>query len=162
MSPLQWLLLAVFIGALIYRTHPAIRKAWESWHKKKEVVIRYRMLAAVRRRPAAVSRLLELAVDKQAAMRQELDDAWLELTEGWKDQAQFAGGFSTSEKGLSLQAEEDWSLIAFFDLTDYDSFIKCQALLEQDQYLPLRNHCDIRLSIGKRLTDAPGTIKALF
>ncbi|HPN32879.1 MAG TPA: hypothetical protein PK843_00050 [bacterium] len=160
MSFIQWLLLAGFIALLLYNVHPAIRKAWQSVQPHKE--LHHRMLVAVRRRQAGFTRLLELAPDKQAAVLQQLEKSWHAVNEAWGRIAQFAGGFSTTDKGLSHQADEDWSFIGFYDVAGYEDFIKCQTLLEQADYLALRTQYDIRLILGKRHTDAPVSLPGMF
>ncbi len=160
MSFIQWLLLAGFIALLLYKVHPAIRKAWQNLHPQKEV--HHRMLVAVRRRQTGYTRLLELAPDKQSAALQRLEKSWHAVNEAWGRIALFSGGFSTTDKGLSHQADEDWSFIGFYDVADYEDFIKCQALLEQAEHLALRTHYDIRLTLGKRLSEAPVSLHSLF
>ncbi|OPZ65933.1 MAG: hypothetical protein BWY83_02968 [bacterium ADurb.Bin478] len=159
MSFIQWLLLAGFIALLLYKVHPAIRKAWQNLHTPKEV--HHRMLVAVRRRQAGFTHLLELAPDKQTAALQQLAKSWHAVNEAWARIALFSGGFSTTDKGLSHQADEDWSFIGFYDVADYEDFIKCQTLLEQADYLALRTHYDIRLILGKRLSSAPVSLQNL-
>ena len=119
------------------------------------------MLVAVRRRQAGFTHLLELAPDKQTAALQQLAKSWHAVNEAWARIALFSGGFSTTDKGLSHQADEDWSFIGFYDVADYEDFIKCQTLLEQADYLALRTHYDIRLILGKRLSSAPVSLQNL-
>lgn len=160
MSFIQWLLLAGFIALLLYKVHPAVRKAWHNIYPAKEV--HHRILVAVRRRQAGFTRLLELAPDKQAAALQQLEKSWHAVNEAWGRIALFSGGFSTSDKGLSHQGDEDWSFIGFYDVTDYKDFIKCQSLLEQADYLALRTHYDIRLILGKRHSEGPVSLHSLL
>jgi hypothetical protein len=106
--------------------------------------------------------LLEMDAKKQAETIRHMENLWEKLSERWQAHSHFAGGFSTSEKGLALQVEEEWAFINFYDVVNYGAFIKCQAILEENEFLSLRNHCDIRLSIGKRWTQSPGNISGLF
>jgi hypothetical protein len=160
MKYLQWMIIAGFIALLYYKTHPAIKKAWRRINKKK--VAHHRMLAAVRRREVGLSRILELPPEKQKELLHQLDQSWKHLLEKWQSHAVFGGGFTFSEKGLSQHAERDWSVLAFFDVGSYDDYMHCQACLEDDEFLSLRNHYDIRLAIGKRWVQPPESLAGLF
>ncbi|NLP10819.1 hypothetical protein GX408_10535 [bacterium] len=160
MSFFQWLLLAGFIALLLYNVQPAILKAWQNLHPQKE--LHHRMVVAIRRRQAGFNRLLELTPDKQAAALQQLEKSWHALNAAWGRIAVFSGGFSTTDKGLSHHADEEWSFIGFYDVAEYEDFIACQSSLEQADYLALRAHYDIRLILGKRLMETPVALKSLF
>ncbi len=160
MKYLQWIIILGFIAYLGYKIHPAIKKAWRKFNKKKEV--HHRMLAAVRRREAGLSRFLQLGQQEQRDLREQLDHAWKNLHAQWKAHAVFSGGFSFSEKGLSLQAEGDWSIMAFYDIASFEEYMHCKNILESEEFHALRNHCDIRLAIGKRWLQAPDSIADLF
>jgi hypothetical protein len=161
MSFFQWLILLAFIVAFGYYNRLAFIKAWKRIRKKK-ADYSYRMLVAVRRRPAGLTHFLALSSQQQTALLQQLDSQWQSLVGQWLAVAPFVGGFLRSEQGLALQSDEEWAAIEFFDIPNFEALAKCQNMLNQSGFLELRSFYDIRLIYGKKQSGQPGPLSALF
>jgi hypothetical protein len=161
MSFFQWLILFAFIAAFAYYNRLGLKKAWKGIRSKKPDY-NYRMLVAVRRRPAGLNHFLALTSEQQAALLKQLDSQWHTLVGQWQAVAPFAGGFLRSEQGLALQSEEEWAAIEFFDIANFEALSKCQNMLNQSGFLELRSFYDIRLIYGKKQAGKPGPLSALI
>jgi hypothetical protein len=161
MSFFQWLILFAFVAAFAYYNRPALKKAWKGIRKVKPAH-NHRMLVAIRRRSASLSRFLELSAQEQTALLKQFDAQWQDLVTRWQGVAPFAGSFTRSDQGLALQNEEEWAIIAFFDIPNYDAMMKCQTSLNESAFLGLRSFYDIRLIFGKKQIGKPGPISVLF
>ena len=122
------------------------------------------MLVVIRRHQAARTKLLALGdeeteayVNKIKTDMQSLIDAWLE-----NDKVLYKWGFHGSDYGLPSNGEDNWQLFASFGVPNYETYRKCLSMLEYDEFLALRNHCDIRLLYGEAMQNIPDYIHELF
>lgn len=121
-----------------------------------------RMLVAIKRRQAGISRFIQMDVAEQAAHIREMEREWQALNNRFLSFGLFAEGFSTTASGLPSGGEEDWSILCIYDLPDHNAFLNCKDIMEDDQFTPLRNHCDIRLIAGERIESAENQMRKLF
>lgn len=121
-----------------------------------------RMLVAIKRRQAGISRFIQMDVAEQTAHIREMEREWQALNNRFMSFGLFAEGVTTSSAGLPSGGEEDWSILGIYDLPDHDAFLNCKDVMEDDQFTPLRNHCDIRLISGERIKSMENQIKRLF
>ncbi|NOY61354.1 MAG: hypothetical protein GXO75_20770 [Calditrichaeota bacterium] len=122
----------------------------------------FRMLVAIKRRQAGISRFIQMDVNEQAAHIKELEREWQALNNRFMSFGIFAKGFTTSGSGLPSGGEEDWAILGIYDLPDHDAFLNCKDVMDDDQFTPLRNHCDIRLISGERMESMENQIRRLF
>jgi len=124
--------------------------------------IQHRMMVAIRRRAAGIARFLEMESEKQDQLLDDLQKQMWALHARWQDFGEYAGGFSGFEMGLPSGGEDDWSILAMYDLESDSVFSKCKAVLEDERYTLLRNHFDIRLIKGEDIDDPSIRITELF
>jgi hypothetical protein len=74
----------------------------------------------------------------------------------------FIGGFESTHAGLKSDVGEDWQILGFYDFQNYDDFYRCTAILDDPQFLSLRNYCDIRMLFGEKKSSFSNTITELF
>ncbi len=121
-----------------------------------------RMLVAIKRRQAGISRFIQMDVAEQAAHIREMEREWQALNNRFASFGFFAEGFITPGAGLPSGGEEDWTILAIYDLSDHNAFLNCKDILEDDQFTLLRNHCDIRLIAGEIMESTENKIRRLF
>ena len=133
------------------------------FRRKKEAIIpRYRMLVAIRRRQAGISRFIELNYSDQEHHLNILDSEWVKLNTRFSQVGDYAGGFISSKSGLPSGSEDEWTTFGLYDLPDYDAYQVCRESLDENQFQNLRNHIDIRLIFGRNLMDLQGVVRQLF
>jgi hypothetical protein len=120
------------------------------------------MLLAIKRRQASINRLLELNPDEQEETLLKIDEEWGLLNTSFSYHAKYDGGFLGPKTGLQSGTDEGWAILGIYDLSNFDAFQKCNEILEDPQFQHLRNHCDIRLLLGKNLSDLQGVLRQLY
>ena len=152
---LALLLILIILVALVYFL-------WITKKKKAPIIPHYRMLVAIKRRHASISRLLELNPDEQEETLIKLDDEWGLLNNSLSFWGHYIGGFIGPKTGLPSGFDEGWAILGIYELENFDAFQKCNEILDGPQFLHLRNHCDVRLLLGKNLSDLQGVLRQLF
>jgi hypothetical protein len=121
-----------------------------------------RMFAAIRRRRSARTDLLTLEDHDYRTFILRITAQVQQLNAEWANIAKFECGFHGSDYGLPSTGEENWLLFASYIVPDYAAYRACLAVLESDRFLLLRNHCEIRLLYGEKMTDLTAHINELF
>lgn len=141
-----------YLGVKLYRQKMA----------QKQRPFPHRMVVAVRRRQAGLAKFLDLPPAEQPMLLNELEAQWAALNAAWQSIGRFVGGFASSEHGLASGDDNEWKLFLIYDLSDYQAFRNCIARIDDQQFTPLRNHCEIRLMLGAAKRGASGGIRRLF
>lgn len=158
MNVLDIIFLPIIVASIIILSYLLYK-----WQKGKQNTRGdFRMLVAIRRRQAGISRFIQMDVSEQSAHIRELEREWQALNNRFMSFGVFAEGFTTSGTGLPSGGEEDWSILGVYDLPDHDAFLNCKDVMDDDQFTPLRNHCDIRLISGERMESMENQIRKLF
>ena len=121
-----------------------------------------RMFAAVRKRRSARTNLLTLEDHDYRTFIQRITTQIQQLNAEWANIAKFEWGFHGSDYGLPSTGEENWLLFASYSVPDHAAYRACLAVLESDRFLLLRDHCEVRLLYGEKMTDLTAHINELF
>lgn len=109
---------------------------------------RFRVLVALRRRSAGVSQIISMPLESHAGIRNRVAQQWQALFQSWSKFGILQGGFRKSEQGLPAGGDEDWFLVVFLDIPDYQAFRECISIIDDAKYRDFRNFCDVRLILG--------------
>lgn len=149
--------------AIVFLLSVIIYYYYKKWRQSRQPVPpRHRMLIAVRRREASVSRFLQLEEDEQEQMLNHLDDLWGELNELFSQMGNYVGGFTGPKAGLASGGDEGWTILAMYDLPNLTAFERCTEILESPRFKTLRSHCDIRQVLGRNPADPDGLLRQLY
>ena len=121
-----------------------------------------RMLVAIRRRRTGRTNLPALEAEGHQAFLHQIREQLHQLCAHWATLAMFEWGFHGSDYGLPSPSDDCWLLFASYVVADYAAFRACMATLDSDQLLLLRDHCEIRLLFGEKMTDPSAHLKELF
>jgi|GEM_PF-3212582 len=122
----------------------------------------YRMMVAIRRYPESRTHFVELDREEQHRMLEKVKIQLEALYTEWEHFARYSFGFHGSTFGLNSDQNEPWILFTHYDIRDYQDFRKCQTILESNDYLYLRTHCDIRILFGDEMVQIAKHVNELF
>ncbi len=150
--------LAILLGFMIF-------VAWNVLRKRKRAAVRAEaklMLVAVRRRHSGLSRVMELPADGEVQLLKSLENQWRIVNSRWLAYSRPQQCFISDANGLPAPGDEDWRMLHFYEIDDYDQFRDCVKILESEAYALLRHHLEIRMLCGEAIQDITGKLQRIF
>ena len=161
MASVLYLIIALIIVCLSYFAYQFIKLHGHPF-KKIPPEFNFRVLIALRRRAAFIGQIMGMQDDERVKTLQELEQQWQLYWESLSEMGSLKGGFKKSEHGLSASGDEEWSLIAFLDISGYKIFRDCHTIMDSPEFRHLKNYCDIRLIMGNIVKPNGVKIQDLF
>ena len=148
------------MAILVVRNFRKNRLPWS--RKKLPAPVNFRVLVALRRRPGSMGELLRIQSDVHTKVINNVANQWRFFYQELNQFGTVTTIFRKTDQGLPNGSDEDWFLIAFLDILNYEVYRECIAVLEKPEYRDLRNFCDVRLILSDIPTPAGGDIRTFF
>jgi hypothetical protein len=163
MDIILYIILAGLIVGLAVATVKFFKRNRIVWPRKTEIPEpHFRVLIGLRRRAAGVGQIVGMSEEAHGEIRKTVTTQWQALCQKWSQIGTLQGGFRKSEQGLPAGGDEDWFLIAFLDIVDYNAFRQCISIIDNKDFRDLRNFCDIRLILGDIVGPDGSDIREFF